>query len=73
MLHGFKTFYVIFDKVFVKNRWFTPIFYGLHAFSNIYLIQLFFRGMWFMPGFVYNKCTVLVIEKKCFPPDWKYS
>ena len=67
MLHGFKTFYVIFDKVFVKNRFFALNFYGLHALNiMLYLIQLFFRGLWFMPGFVYNKCIVLVHGKEMF-------
>ena len=32
----------------------------------LYLIQFFFRGLWFMPGFVYNKCIILVHGKEMF-------
>ena len=55
MLHGFKTFYVIFDKVFVTNRWFALNFYGLHAFYNV-LNSVVLQRPAVYAGFVYNKC-----------------
>ena len=66
MLHGFKTFYVVFDKVFVKKRWFALNFYGLHAFYNVALNSVVLQRLVVYAGFVYNKCIVLVHENEMF-------
>ena len=66
MLHGLKTFYVIFDKGFVKNRWFALNFYGLHAFHNILLNWVVLQMLVVYAGFVCNKCIVLIRGKEMF-------